>query len=95
MQSDTGKEHLIHKVVFSQPAFLLYNAVAFDTADGMFHPHPKRGDVAVQLFLRSGHLPCPGFFLWLADTHPFRTVSLITAVLPKGKALRDAVAAVG
>src|SRR5438309_751145 len=100
MQSGTAKEHLIHKVVFSQPAhrilrtFLFYNTVTFDTADGMFHPHPKRGDVAVQLFLLFGHLPGSGLFLWLTDTHPLRMVALIAAVLPQDTALRDAVVVV-
>jgi hypothetical protein len=76
MQSSTAKEYLIHKMVFSQPAhrilqtLIFDNALVFDTTDSMFHPHPKRRDLAVQLFLFPGHLPGSGLFLWLADTPP-------------------------
>ena len=94
MQSSAGNEYLIHKVVFSQPAFLFDNTVALDTADGMFHPHPKGREIAVQFFLFLGHLLCPGLFLWLTDTPPFRAVPLIAAVLPKDTALWDAVVVV-
>jgi hypothetical protein len=67
MQGSTGAKVGIDEAVFMQPARLFDNPVASDTANGMFHAHPERGNMAVEFFLFLPGSHTLGFFRWLAN----------------------------
>ncbi len=95
MQGGTGQEDFMGKLVFTQTTLVFENAVAFDTADGVFNADPKSGNNPVGLFLLSCQFFTTRLFHRLLNGYAFRTVALIAGILPEGKAFRNRIVRIG
>lgn len=95
MQSGTNAEDMVYKVVFSEPALIFDNPVAFDTANSVFYPYPDAGHIRVVGFLLLGEFFSAGFLDGLTDAHPLGLVALIAGILPEGETFGNRIAGVG
>ncbi len=83
MQGGTGQEDFMGKLVFTQTTLVFENAVAFDTADGVFNA-AKSGNNPVGLFLLSCQFFTTRLFHRLLNGYALRDGSLDSRYLARG-----------
>ena len=52
VKATAGSQDSISKAVFAISDFVFDNAIAFNAADGMFHPNAERGKPTILLFVK-------------------------------------------
>ena len=81
MKTTTGFKNSVPKTWFPIPDFVFDNAVTFDTADGMFNPHPNRRMPLINVFVQVRQGLASGLLFGLKDRHIVEAKALKTSIL--------------
>ena len=81
MQPTAGFKNGILKAWFPIPDFVFDNPVTFDTANGVFDPHPNRRKPLVNVFVQVRQGLASGLLFGLKDGHIIEAEALKAGVL--------------
>ena len=81
MQPTTGFKNSVLKAGFPIPDFVFDNPVTFDTADGVFNPHPNRRMPLINVFVQVRQGLASGLLFGLKDGHLVEAEALKAGIL--------------
>ena len=81
MQPTTGFKNSVLKTGFPIPDFVFDNPIPFDTANGVFNPHPHRSVPLVNVFVQVRQGLASGLLFGLKNGHLVEAEALKAGVL--------------